>query len=340
MRGQARTPQSSFILLRSLEAQRRTRRFNVNPTTTPATKKKAQSLEHVNTDTACLQLDKKGQQNFNSSVIKEITVNIKCTKSERKENQMKSCQRRVGESWELIVDWMDELQRSRIDQKIQQKKTQKQLVKMKKKKSLLSLGFHWKLPCTLSVTLPSTPPKSYSYYFGFGFLSFGFKTPSKVRLGFYSHLSRPTRTRFPTTRKFRISFIMYCRMTSNHLRCGSRNGNLDPCIWSSCEDGCKIDIQKPIFCDRSLNIKNIVAVGFDMDYTLVQYILETFKSLAYEGIVGKLVDDLGYPSQLLHWMFDWTNMVRGLVLDKKRGNILKMENPDLCIINILFYYFG
>lgn len=29
--------------------------------------------------------------------------------------------------------------------------------------------------------------------------------------------------------------------------------------------------------------------------------------------------------QLLEWSFDWKYMVRGLVLDKKRGNILKVR---------------
>lgn len=29
--------------------------------------------------------------------------------------------------------------------------------------------------------------------------------------------------------------------------------------------------------------------------------------------------------QLLEWTFDWNYMVRGLVLDKKRGNILKVN---------------
>ncbi|CAA0841803.1 HAD-superfamily hydrolase- subfamily IG-5-nucleotidase [Striga hermonthica] len=96
-------------------------------------------------------------------------------------------------------------------------------------------------------------------------------------------------------------------------------------VWSSPEGGQKIDIGKKIFCNRSLNMRNIVAVGFDMDYTLAQYKPETFESLAYEGTVKKLVNDLGYPTELLEWSFDWTYMVRGLVLDKKRGNILKMD---------------
>ncbi|KMZ61459.1 putative Cytosolic purine 5-nucleotidase [Zostera marina] len=96
-------------------------------------------------------------------------------------------------------------------------------------------------------------------------------------------------------------------------------------IWSSPEWGRTIHIGKQIFCNRSLNMKNIVAVGFDMDYTLAQYMPETFESLAYDGTVKKLVRNLGYPAELLDWSFDWKYMVRGLVLDKKRGNILKMD---------------
>nr|XP_004238263.1 5'-nucleotidase domain-containing protein 4 isoform X1 [Solanum lycopersicum] len=102
-------------------------------------------------------------------------------------------------------------------------------------------------------------------------------------------------------------------------------GGQRSCIWSSPEGGCDIVIGKQIFCNRSLNMKSIVAVGFDMDYTLAQYKPETFESLAYEGTVRKLVYDLGYPAELLEWSFDWSYMVRGLVLDKKRGNILKMD---------------
>ncbi|TXG52221.1 hypothetical protein EZV62_021390 [Acer yangbiense] len=105
----------------------------------------------------------------------------------------------------------------------------------------------------------------------------------------------------------------------------SSDGGQQPCIWSSPGGGHKIDIGKQIFCNRSLNMKNIVAVGFDMDYTLAQYKPETFESLCYEGTVKKMVHDLGYPPELLDWSFDSKYMVRGLVLDKKRGNILKMD---------------
>ncbi|URE19623.1 hypothetical protein MUK42_10387 [Musa troglodytarum] len=106
--------------------------------------------------------------------------------------------------------------------------------------------------------------------------------------------------------------------------CNTADGG-DGRIWSSREWGQKIATGKRIFCNRSLNMKNIIAVGFDMDYTLAQYKPETFESMAYDGTVKKLVYNLGYPHEILEWTFDSKYMVRGLVLDKKRGNILKMD---------------
>lgn len=54
-----------------------------------------------------------------------------------------------------------------------------------------------------------------------------------------------------------------------------------------------------IFCNRALNMKNIRAVGFDMDYTLAQYIPETFEILAHRGAMKKLVESMGYPDEIL-----------------------------------------
>ncbi|KAL6995684.1 hypothetical protein U1Q18_005819 [Sarracenia purpurea var. burkii] len=76
------------------------------------------------------------------------------------------------------------------------------------------------------------------------------------------------------------------------------NNGVDPCIWLSPGGFPKINLGKQIFCNRSLNMKKIVAVGFDMDYTLAQYKPETFESLAYEGTVRKLVYVLGYHPEM------------------------------------------
>jgi hypothetical protein len=43
-----------------------------------------------------------------------------------------------------------------------------------------------------------------------------------------------------------------------------------------------------IFCNRELALRRIEAIGFDMDYTLAQY-LPAFDLLAYEGSQAKLV---------------------------------------------------
>lgn len=83
----------------------------------------------------------------------------------------------------------------------------------------------------------------------------------------------------------------------NYLDVIHSEDSQEPCIWSSSAE-CKIGIGKQIFCNRSLNMKNIVAVGFDMDYTLAQYKPETFESLAYEGTIRKLVYDLGYSEEV------------------------------------------
>jgi len=83
--------------------------------------------------------------------------------------------------------------------------------------------------------------------------------------------------------------------------------------------------ERRIFCNRTLNMNGISAVGFDMDYTLSQYRPETFEMLAYNETVKKLVNIVGYPEVVLDFEFDWRYMVRGLTIDKERGNILKLD---------------
>lgn len=69
-------------------------------------------------------------------------------------------------------------------------------------------------------------------------------------------------------------------------------------VQSSSVERQQIDIGKRVFCNSAVNMKNIVAVGFDMDYTLAQYKPDTFESLAYDGTVEKLVSNLGYPKEV------------------------------------------
>ncbi len=75
-----------------------------------------------------------------------------------------------------------------------------------------------------------------------------------------------------------------------------------------------------IFCNRTLNLRGIRAVGYDMDYTLIHYRVEEWERRAYEFLKRKLVD-LGWPVEQLE--FDPTLMVRGLILDLELGNTVK-----------------
>ncbi len=75
-----------------------------------------------------------------------------------------------------------------------------------------------------------------------------------------------------------------------------------------------------IFCNRTLNLRSIAAIGYDMDYTLVHYDIHQWERRAYEYLQQKLVDQ-GWPLSDLG--FDPTAVVRGLIIDTETGNILK-----------------
>lgn len=95
--------------------------------------------------------------------------------------------------------------------------------------------------------------------------------------------------------------------------------------WTDQRWASPLDLRRRIFCNRSLNMKSIRAVGFDMDYTIAQYKPEMFETLAHRLTIEKLVKVFGYPEVLYDLQFDWRYMMRGLTIDKKRGNVLKID---------------
>ena len=80
-----------------------------------------------------------------------------------------------------------------------------------------------------------------------------------------------------------------------------------------------------VFCNRELRLDNLRAIGFDMDYTLAQYKQPQFDKLAFDGAKAKLVYSLGYPMEVLDFEYDHSCWVRGLIIDTKRGNFLKID---------------
>ncbi|KAH6831794.1 HAD-superfamily hydrolase [Perilla frutescens var. hirtella] len=77
-----------------------------------------------------------------------------------------------------------------------------------------------------------------------------------------------------------------------------------------------------IFCSRTLNLRSISAIGYDMDYTLVQYNVVAWEGRAYDYCMDNL-RNMGFPVDGLS--FDPELVIRGLVIDKEKGNLVKAD---------------
>ncbi len=75
-----------------------------------------------------------------------------------------------------------------------------------------------------------------------------------------------------------------------------------------------------VFCNRTLNMRSIRAVGCDMDYTLIHYDVHAWELRAYEHVRERL-HARGYPAAELR--FDPELFTRGLILDRELGNVIK-----------------
>src|SRR5277367_4457275 len=78
--------------------------------------------------------------------------------------------------------------------------------------------------------------------------------------------------------------------------------------------------ERGIFCNRTLNLRALRAIGYDMDYTLIHYRTEAWEQEAYEHLRQRLAA-LGWPVGNL--AFDPSFVIRGLVLDVELGNVVK-----------------
>jgi HAD superfamily 5'-nucleotidase-like hydrolase len=84
-------------------------------------------------------------------------------------------------------------------------------------------------------------------------------------------------------------------------------------------------MNQKVFVNRTLNLKQIKYIGLDMDHTLVRYNSHNFEQLAHKVVLQKLVAKKGYPKDILNLPFEFDKAIRGLVLDTKNGNLLKLN---------------
>ncbi len=75
-----------------------------------------------------------------------------------------------------------------------------------------------------------------------------------------------------------------------------------------------------VFCNRTLNLRSVRAIGYDMDYTLVDYRVDAFERMVYAQARERLASE-SWPVHGLE--FDGRMVTRGLVIDTELGNLVK-----------------
>jgi 5'-nucleotidase len=78
--------------------------------------------------------------------------------------------------------------------------------------------------------------------------------------------------------------------------------------------------ERRVWCNRTLNLRSIRAVGYDMDYTLVHYRTKEWERAAFERALGPLARR-GWPVKDL--AFDPASVIQGLAFDLEMGNLVK-----------------
>lgn len=78
--------------------------------------------------------------------------------------------------------------------------------------------------------------------------------------------------------------------------------------------------ERRVFANRTLNLRSVAAIGYDMDYTLLHYRAEVWEATAFEHARSLLVSR-GYPAGDATFAPD--DFIQGLVLDLELGNLVK-----------------
>jgi len=114
----------------------------------------------------------------------------------------------------------------------------------------------------------------------------------------------------------------FCRKnSSNSEGYGSEEGSLIETIDAVME----LPHEEQVFVNKNLNLSKISVYGFDMDYTLCEYISPEFDELAFTLAKKWLVERLDYSPDILDIKYDAGFAVRGLWFDRLTGNLLKTD---------------
>jgi len=102
-------------------------------------------------------------------------------------------------------------------------------------------------------------------------------------------------------------------------------GSDDELMGDTMDTKSPISAEKRIFVNRAVNLQKIQYYGFDMDYTLCEYISPDFDILAFSLAKQFMVDSLNYPQQILDLEYNPRFPTRGLWYDRVEGNLIKVD---------------
>ena len=101
------------------------------------------------------------------------------------------------------------------------------------------------------------------------------------------------------------------------LRAGSQGVETYSCVMTIPQS---VPASRRIYANRTLNLRSIRAIGYDMDYTLAHYHVDAWERRAYRYTKDSLAER-GWPVSDLE--FDPSQIIRGLAIDLALGNLVK-----------------
>lgn len=78
--------------------------------------------------------------------------------------------------------------------------------------------------------------------------------------------------------------------------------------------------ERRVYANRTLNLRSVQAIGYDMDYTLIHYRTEEWEGVAFEH-ARRVLAALGLPVDGV--VFEPDRFIQGLVIDLQLGNLVK-----------------
>jgi HAD superfamily 5'-nucleotidase-like hydrolase len=102
---------------------------------------------------------------------------------------------------------------------------------------------------------------------------------------------------------------------------------IDPALLAAidADEEERLEPATAVYTNRDLDLSQIKLVGFDMDYTLAIYKKQPMEQLQYDLTIERLITRAGYPEEIRKLKYDPTFIVRGLILDKRNGHLIKMD---------------